>query len=192
MFDRLAPLYPSEMTPAERAATTAVDAGHAEWSAFLRTVPEDLRLNRTAVIGDEPAALRGLTARAGLGLAECPGVADAGLAHLRGLTRLADLNLHGTGVTDAGLGHPAGMTELRLRSLSATRVTAAGLASLKGLTRLSSLSLSHTKVTESGVAGLRGLTALRESNLDGTAVDGAGRGRLRAVFPRCTVGTEPR
>ncbi len=57
---------------------------------------------------------------------------DAGLVHLRRLTKLELLLLDHTPVSDAGLEHLKGLTALRSLDLSETRVTAAGVA---GLTR---------------------------------------------------------
>ena len=61
-------------------------------------------------------------------------VTDAGLEHLKGLTRLQSLDLSGTQVTDAGLEHLKGLTQLQWLSLEGTQVTDAGLEHLKGLT----------------------------------------------------------
>ena len=59
---------------------------------------------------------------------ELPGVNDAGLAHLAGLTSLTSLKTGGSGITDSGLAH------------------------LKGCTALESLGLPHTNITPSGTA----------------------------------------
>ena len=45
-------------------------------------------------------------------------VGDAGLAHLKGLTRLQVLNLRGTGVSDAGLVNLKGLTQLQTLNLN--------------------------------------------------------------------------
>jgi hypothetical protein len=66
--------------------------------------------------------------------ADSPSVTDAGLAHLRGLTKLSYLGLGGTQVSDAGPAHLKGLTKLSGLDLSRTHITDGGLAHLKGLT----------------------------------------------------------
>ena len=66
-----------------------------------------------------------------LNIGLCENVADAGLAHLNGLTELRELNLRSTKVTDAGLVHLRALTGLRKLDLRHTRVTAAGVRSLQ-------------------------------------------------------------
>ena len=51
---------------------------------------------------------------------------DAGLVHLKGLTRLVHLHLTNTQVTDAGLVHLKDLTQLQLLSVVRTEVTDAG------------------------------------------------------------------
>jgi Leucine-rich repeat (LRR) protein len=80
---------------------------------------------------------------------------DAGLAHLKGLTNLSNLNLDNTKVTNAGLVHLTGLTNLSSLNLRSTHVTDAGLAHLKGLTKLSGLDLSKTQVAGAGMEELR-------------------------------------
>jgi len=65
------------------------------------------------------------------------------------------LGLHQTRVTDAGLEHLKGLTKLRYLHLDYTKVTDAGLEHLKGLTSLTELDIHNTKVTDEGVKKLR-------------------------------------
>ena len=88
-------------------------------------------------------------------------VTDAGLADLKGLTHLKELDLTDTQVTDAVLADLKGLTRLQRLRLTATRVTDAGLADLKGLKRLTHLYLCDTGVTDAGLAHLKGLTELQ-------------------------------
>ena len=64
------------------------------------------------------------------------GQTNAGLEHVKGLTRLWILDLRDTQVTDAGLDHLKGMTQLHQLFLAGTQVTDAGLEHLKGFTQL--------------------------------------------------------
>ena len=82
-------------------------------------------------------------------------ITDAGLVHVRGLTRLEILFLNNTQVTDAGLVHLGGLTQLVELDLAATQITDAGLFRLGGLSRLRSLTLGKTQVTDAGVQRLQ-------------------------------------
>jgi len=82
-------------------------------------------------------------------------VRDAGLAHLRGLRTLHQLNLDGTKVTDAGLVRLKGLMQLEELFLDSTQITDAGLEHLRGLTQLRTVDLRHTQVTDAGVAELQ-------------------------------------
>ncbi len=119
---------------------------------------------------------------------------DAEFEHLKGLTDLKRLELHGpqvtddalmplsclmsltlldcsfTDVTDAGLSNIKGLTRLETLELCATQVTDAGLSNIKGLTRLETLGLSHTQVTGAGLVNLKGLTGLHTLELRGAQI----------------------
>jgi hypothetical protein len=82
-------------------------------------------------------------------------VTDAGLVHLKGLTRLRTLWLEGTGVTDAGLAHLRGASELNNLRLQGTGITDDVLPLLRGMTNLNELRLQGTRVTDAGVHELR-------------------------------------
>jgi hypothetical protein len=66
-----------------------------------------------------------------LNIGLCENIADAGLAHLKGLTALRELSLRNTKITDAGLVHLRTLTGLRKLDLRHTRVTAAGVRGLQ-------------------------------------------------------------
>ena len=68
---------------------------------------------------------------------------------------LVSVDLMDSKVTDAGLVHLKGLTKLQSLSLISTKVTDAGLVHLKGLTKLQSLNLSFSKVTDAGVKDLQ-------------------------------------
>jgi internalin A len=128
-------------------------------------------------------------------------VTNDGLAHLRGLTDLKKLYLHGTAVdgagwvhlekmvqleelllpdfpaTDADVAHLAGLTRLRVLKLSGGRITDAGLARLGSMTYMEELSLRNTSITS--LEPIRALTQLWQLDLVGSAIDDAGLGPLR-------------
>lgn len=82
-------------------------------------------------------------------------ITDAGLAHLKGLTSLEWLGVHGGRVTDAGLVHLKGLTKLERLGLDGSQMTDAGFEHLEGLANLAHLQLYGTKVTEKGVASFQ-------------------------------------
>ncbi len=82
-------------------------------------------------------------------------VTDQGRVHLKRLSNLSSLNLHGTQVTDAGLAHLKGLTKLADLDLSSTTVSDAGLVHLKGLSNLLELRLNLTQVPEAGEQELK-------------------------------------
>ena len=58
------------------------------------------------------------------------------LSQIGHLYRLEDLGLDGPGVTDAGLVHLTGLSRLEMLGLGSTRISDAGLAHLEELTKL--------------------------------------------------------
>jgi hypothetical protein len=65
------------------------------------------------------------------------------------------VDLAGTQVNDAGLEHLKGLSRLQMLWLCRTRVTDAGLDHLKGLSELTRLHLQGTNVTDAGVKKLQ-------------------------------------
>ena len=117
-------------------------------------------------------------------------VTDAGLEHLKVLTKLDTLHLSGTNVTDAGLKHLKGLTSLERLYLSDTDVTDDGLEHLNGLTNLEWLNLSDTDVTDAGLVTLKELTKLQVLYLNDTNITDAGLEHLkgRTKFQRLHLG----
>ena len=58
-------------------------------------------------------------------------ITDAGLAHLKGLVTMKELDLDGCEITDAGLVHLKGLSNLKKVILSVTKITDAGVKSLQ-------------------------------------------------------------
>jgi Leucine-rich repeat (LRR) protein len=91
---------------------------------------------------------------------------DAGLAHIRALTKLEYLVLlDATELTDVGVAHLPGLKHLKTLLICRSKMTDAGLASLKDLTRLESLSLQENHSTDRGLAQLKNLKNLKELRL---------------------------
>ena len=110
-------------------------------------------------------------------------VTDAGLEHLKGLTRLETLLLYDTKVTDAGLKHLNGLTNLEHLDLTACNVTDAGLEHVKGLMNLEYVDLRSTIITDTGLKHLRGLTSLKTLLLFDTEVTAEGVKKLKQTLP---------
>lgn len=107
----------------------------------------------------------------GLSLAVNKRTTNKGLAHLRSLTRLRDLDLLATRVNDAGLVHLAPLTRLRRLNLAATGVRGPGLRHLAPLVRLEVLNARG--LAPGGLRHLPPLPRLRSLTIS--------RGKLRAA-----------
>jgi Leucine-rich repeat (LRR) protein len=115
-------------------------------------------------------------------------VTGPGLEHLKGLTSLQALSLEGSNITDAGLVHLKELTSLKSLSLKGSKITDAGLVHLKGLTRLQVLNLLDTQVTDAGLEHLKGLTSLLTLNVDLIRLTPAAVAELHKALPNCYVG----
>ena len=115
-----------------------------------------------------------------LDLNGCESVTDAGLAHLRGLSRLRVLKLMDSGIKGPGLANLEGMAELRELELHQVPVTDADLAHLSGLTHLEKLGLSGPGITDVGLAHLGSLN-LQWLRLSACPVTTAGLTHLRGM-----------
>ena len=114
-------------------------------------------------------------------------VTGAGLAH--GLTGMKELSFYRAKlVNDAGLAQLKGMTKLERLDLRETEVTDAGLAHLKGLNGMQMLDLGYnTKITDAGLVHLKGLTGMKGLGLWGTKVTAAGVMKLKLALPDCVI-----
>ena len=112
---------------------------------------------------------------------------EHGLANLKSLGRLKELNLFRVPVTDDDLASLAGLTDLERLYLSDTRVTDAGLPQLRGLGKLHTLGLSSTSVSDAGLTHLYGLASLRNISLLHAQVTDEGVTRLKQALPGLDV-----
>ena len=117
-------------------------------------------------------------------------VTDAGLEHLKGLTRLHDLSLGGAHVTDAGLENLKGLNQLQKLFLDSTQVTDAGLENLTKLSQLRFLILDNTQVTDAGLECLKGLTHLQTFATQQSPGDGRWSGTPEGVDSTPNVATQ--
>jgi hypothetical protein len=114
----------------------------------------DFHLGGTALGNDGLAQVKTLPKVVQLDLKDTQ-VTDEGLAHLAGIATLAKLHLEKTKITDAGLAHLKDLGNLEYLNLYGTAVTDAGLEHLKGLKNLKKLYVWQTQVTDEGIAKLK-------------------------------------
>jgi hypothetical protein len=112
---------------------------------------------------------------------------DDGLAAVKALPKMVQLDLKDTQITDAGLAHLAGIGTLTKLHLEKTKITDAGLAHLKDLGNLEYLNLYGTAVTDAGLEHLKGLKNLKKLYVWQTPVTDAGIAKLKEALPGVSV-----
>jgi hypothetical protein len=135
----------------------------------------------------------------GLQLGNCAGITDQGLAVLRKLPDLEQLDLGRSPefmrhlqrtdppLTDAALDHIKGLVRLKDVSLAYSAITDAGLAKLKDLRSLESLDLSGTGVTNAGLKVLKGMPRLRLLIVDSPGITPEGSAFLLQTNPNLDI-----
>ena len=129
-------------------------------------------------------------------LGECDGISNKGLAVLRGLDFLVELNLDRLGryrhlrfggvpapLTDACLVHVQTLPRLEVLTLSGNLITDNGLSRITGMTSLKTLDLSVTEVTDVGLDHLARMKSLKVVNLGATRVTKQGIAQLQMARP---------
>ncbi len=112
---------------------------------------------------------------------------DEGLALVKLLPKVVQLDLKDTQITDAGLANLAAMATLSRLHLEKTKITDAGLAHLKDLGNLEYLNLYGTAVTDAGLEHLKGLKNLKKLYVWQSPVTDAGAAKLKEALPGVTV-----
>jgi hypothetical protein len=95
----------------------------------------------------------------------------------------------GPHITDAGLRHLRGLSRLRSLGLSYTAVTDAGVRTIQEFASLASLNLAGTRITDAALTGLGKLKLLQLLNLRKTAVTNRGLAGFRQAVPGCSIET---
>jgi hypothetical protein len=112
-------------------------------------------------------------------------VTDQQLASLADMKDLTELVTVGEDfypeITDAGLEHLKGLTRLRRLSLSGRRITGKGLKFLQTLVALQKLELRDTQISDDDLALLRAFPSLASLNLTGALIAGPGLVHLNAL-----------
>jgi internalin A len=132
--------------------------------------------------GDEQLASVGRLSRLDSVWIQGSNVTDAGLAHLRDLTRLNRLGLcWNKGVTDGGLVHLRGLENLEALYLIETGVEGPGLAQLARLSRLNDLQIATVAPTDKNMAALSRMKSLKALVLSGERLSDAGLAPLAGL-----------
>lgn len=147
-----------------------------------------INLSRTSIDDRtlaELARLRGLESLNLSHPSEDGVLTDAGIAHLRALADLRELDLSGADISAAGLEHLRSLKKLESLSIAPERgadLADDGLAQLEPLTELRKLSILARGATPEGIQRLARLAKLEELEVRGPAL---GNQELRALS-RCT------
>ena len=124
-------------------------------SLRLEGVPLEDGRERGPVHDDDLRVVARLRSLKWLSLAFQKDVTDAGLAHLKGLENLRELDLHECGIGDDGLRHVAEIATLETLDVGGTNVSDSGLRHLAVLKNLRWLGVDDTRVTDAGVQALK-------------------------------------
>jgi hypothetical protein len=112
---------------------------------------------------------------------------DEGLAAVKALPKLVQLDLKETQITDGGLANLSGLATLNRLHLEKTKITDAGLAHLKDLPNLEYLNIYGTAVTDAGLEHLKGLKSLKNLYVWQTQVTDDGIAKLKEALPTVKV-----
>lgn len=151
---------------------------------------EELEMWHNALGNDSLKPLAGLTNLRHLSIdsnGDSKGkVDDAGIAHLKPLTKLTRLNLAFTKTSDAGIEALQGNTGLQFLKLDACPVTDQGLARLGNFTELRELLIYMSEVSDAGMIHLKRLQKLEFLSIGSKNIVGEGFDHLRDL-PKLTA-----
>lgn len=112
-------------------------------------------------------------------------ITDAGLASLARLSHLEHLSLQNNSFSDVGLSYLRGMSSLKQLhvGLGEQNITDEGMKSLAGLTNLEVLDIQNSKVTDQGLESLKGLPNLKQIWTTGSKITAEGEKRMKEIRP---------
>ena len=159
--------------------------------AILAEFPDvaDLNLYKSSIGDAGLVHLKGLTKLRSLAMGST-NVTDAGLVHLRDMTQLTYVGLRANNITDTGLVHLRKLINLEGLCLAETEVTDAGLSNIQHLTNMDRLYLFTTNVSDAGLIYLKEMANLEYISVYETDITESGVRTLREWFPNCNVDTE--
>jgi internalin A len=126
-----------------------------------------LDLSLTRVTDQGMAELKKLRNVTDLNLYYAEYVTDQGVAAIKDWKKLKHLNLHGTKSSDTALEHIAGITSLESLDVGSTLMTDVGLERLAPLTNLKALTMGGNELGDAGLQALRQLPTLTYLDLSG-------------------------
>ncbi|MBM4072984.1 MAG: hypothetical protein FJ271_29270 [Planctomycetes bacterium] len=138
-----------------------------------------INLAKTGVTDAGLAKLRSLNTLQDLQLGDTT-IGDTGLEHVGEVKSLRDLMLNGTRILDQGLHHLKTLPLVHI-DLSDTRIGDHGLELLQGHDLMESLALVGTKITDDGLRFLSGMKNLRILDLSRTNISDAGLVHLKSL-----------
>lgn len=147
-------------------SATAIDDAGVARLAGLKNL-RSLSLHQTGVTDEALRTIGQLGELTELNLGNCPRVSDAGIAHLRKLTRLVELNLVHTRLSDAGLKQLTALRHLRGLVIGGPQVTDSCMDHLAKLPQLRGLVVTDAAVTDTGLQRLDDLPDLAFLSLYG-------------------------
>lgn len=112
---------------------------------------------------------------------ECDSATDADVQHLRGLQRLARLNLKDPQITDAGLESLGTLPALNVLQANGANISGEGLRHFDRLKHIKEISLNDTPMTDVGLTHLGRLKSLETLRLEKTNVTDAALGHLHGL-----------
>jgi len=140
-----------------------VSSGDYAFFAHLRSFPRlrELTIYYSEIADGNLVHLKQLGELVQLSLGGDGYITDAGIAQLKGLTKLEDLDLYGTGISDGCAATLSELKQLRSLRLSKTKIGDIALKEIGKLNNLEKLWLHQTQVTDSGLKHLTGLRRLK-------------------------------
>ena len=108
-------------------------------------------------------------------------ITEAGMAQLRDLPQLVDLQLDGLPVTEEGLGAIGSLPNLETLHLTRAHISGGGLSRLQALPKLASLDLDSSDLANNPLGSLAGAANLHYLSLRGISLSGDDLKALEAL-----------
>ena len=146
---------------------------------------EEIELHRQ--LGDATLANLADLAKLRVLAASTTRVTGPGLVHLKKLTELRTLLLHGCQIHDQDLSLIAHLAKMEILGLDTTPLTDAALPYLTRMTGLKKLFLSRTGLSDKSLPYFRNFQNLERLDIQGTKITAEGAAELKRMLPKCWV-----
>jgi internalin A len=172
-----------EGAPVTRVAAFELWYMNPETLKYLKDLPnlQTIQINSTYISDQDLRVLEGIKNLVNLRLGYNAKLGDAGMAYVKGLTQLRQLELSHTRVGDVGIKELKDLSKLEELELGRTLLTDLGIVSLKHFEKLRILDLSRTNITDLGLEGIENLINLEVLYLNGTRIGDEGIKRLQRM-----------